>query len=95
MHEVDSNTALVAKVDALTRKLDELVSNGQGASSSSRTILFCEKCGGGHETTECPIVISGVALVEQVDFVVGGQKNQGNPYKSTYNLGWRNHPNFS
>ena len=33
--------------------------------------------------------------MEQVDFVSGGQRGLGNPYSSTYNQGWRNHPNFS
>lgn len=43
MHEIDADTALEAKVDALTRKLDLLLSNGQGVSINSRVIQFV-KC---------------------------------------------------
>lgn len=74
-------------MDALTRKLNLLMSNCQDDSSSSRTILSCETCGGGHGVAQCLIVSSVVAPMEQVDYVGGCQRNQGNPYSNTYNLG--------
>lgn len=48
LHEEDIDIALAAKMDALIEKLDLLMSNSPGASSSSKTILFCETCGGGY-----------------------------------------------
>lgn len=48
LHEVDANTTLTVKVNALIRNLDLVMSNGQGVSSSSKIILLCETYGGGH-----------------------------------------------
>lgn len=56
-------------MDALTKKLNLLMSNCQDDSSSSRTILSCETCGGGHGVAQCLIVSSVVAPMEQVDYV--------------------------
>ena len=92
IYEVNEHTTLAAKVDALARKFDQFVGV---ASSSSQTLSSCGTCGGGHEATQCPISVASVAPMEQVDFVSGGQRGLGNPYSSTYNQGWRNHPNFS
>ncbi|KAL2486257.1 Uncharacterized protein Adt_31013 [Abeliophyllum distichum] len=38
---------------------------------------------------------SSLHMPEQVDYIQGGQRQQNNPCSNTYNLGWRNHPNFS
>lgn len=62
-------------MDALTRKLDLLVSNSLGAHSSSRIIPFCETFGGGHVATQCLIMSSAVTPIEQVDYIGGGQRN--------------------
>lgn len=48
LHEVDVDTTLVAKVDALIRKLDLLVSSSQGASLNSRVDMFCKTYRRGH-----------------------------------------------
>ena len=32
---------------------------------------------------------------EHVDYMGNAHRPQNNPYSNTYNLGWRNHPNFS
>lgn len=45
LYEVDADTTLAGKVDALIRKLDLLASNDQGISLNSKAVLFCETCG--------------------------------------------------
>lgn len=37
----------------------------------------------------------GVRQFKQVDFVGQNHRFPNNPYNNTYNLWWRNHPNFS
>lgn len=69
-------------MDVLTLKIDLLM----GSSSRSKSVMSCSTCGRGHGVTECPIDTSSIALIENVDYI-WGQRNQGNPYNQTYNLG--------
>ncbi|WRX13588.1 Integrase [Theobroma cacao] len=46
-------------------------------------------CGDGHSYDRCPY------NSESVQFVGNFNRQQNNPYSNTYNLGWKNHPNFS
>ncbi|XP_039128945.1 uncharacterized protein LOC120265098 [Dioscorea cayenensis subsp. rotundata] len=92
IYEINDNTALAAKVEALTKRFDQFV---LGTSSNSGAVLSCETCGAGHATVQCPILIASDAPVETVDYVGGAPRGPGNPYGNTYNPGWRNHPNFS
>ena len=93
IHEVDATATFEAKIDSLSRELDLLIA--EKASLNARAVMLCETCRRGHNASQCPIVGSLVAPMEQADFVSGGQRPQGNPYSNTYNQGWRNHPNFS
>ena len=69
-------------VKLLTRQI------GVGPSSSSNVYVTCSTCGGEHDTNEC-------VDFEQIQFVNNYNWNaQNNPYSNTYNLEWRNHPNF-
>ena len=92
LYEVNDTTALAAKVDALTQRLDQFI---LGSSSNSKAVMSCETCGAGHATTQCPILVASPAPIESVDYVSGGPRGLGNAYSNTYNPGWRNHPNFS
>ncbi|XP_039115823.1 uncharacterized protein LOC120251350 [Dioscorea cayenensis subsp. rotundata] len=92
IYEINDNTALAAKVEALTKRFDQFV---LGTSSNTGAVLSCETCGAGHAIVQCPISIASDAPVETVDYVGGAPRGPWNPYGNTYNPGWRNHPNFS
>ncbi|XP_039118483.1 uncharacterized protein LOC120254446 [Dioscorea cayenensis subsp. rotundata] len=92
IYEINDNTELAAKVEALTKRFDQFV---LGTSSNSGAVLSCETYGAGHATVQCPISIASDAPVETVDYVGGAPRGPGNPYGNTYNPGWKNHPNFS
>ena len=94
--EVDGLTAINAKLDALTKRLDKMHVNS--VAPAHAPVAMCELCGDvGHTSQVCevenPFSSNGA---ESVNFV-GNQYNQqrGNPYSNTYNPGWRNHPNLS
>ncbi|PIN26423.1 DNA-directed DNA polymerase [Handroanthus impetiginosus] len=53
------------------------------------TPVTCEECGESHPSDQCP------HSIESIQFVSNAPKPQNNPYCNTYNLGWRQHPNFS
>ncbi|XP_052197322.1 uncharacterized protein LOC127804491 [Diospyros lotus] len=56
----------------------------------------CEICVGPYVTHECEAGISFIPQPsEQVNYVANQGGRQFNPNENTYNLGWRNHPNFS
>lgn len=92
IYEVNDNTALAAKVKALTKRFDQFMI---GSSSNSGAVLSCETYGSGHATTQCPIFAALVAPMETINYIGGGPRCPSNPYGSMYNPGWRSHPNFS
>ena len=48
----------------------------------------------GHSTLNCQF--GAEQMEEEVDAISGfGQRKPNDPYASSYNPGWRNHPNFS
>ena len=71
--EVDVATTIMAKVKALSRKID-------GLSISHQQLV---------------VVDPSLGEDEQVDYLGNKMGPQDNPYNNTYNLGWRNHSNFS
>ncbi|XP_050233121.1 uncharacterized protein LOC126681618 [Mercurialis annua] len=55
--------------------------------------MGCETCDGhDHSGMDCPVLHQNSN--EQVNYV-NGQRQGNDPYSSTYNPGWRNHPNFA
>ncbi|CAN6465565.1 unnamed protein product [Victoria cruziana] len=65
-----------------------LVTRGASGSQS-----VCTGCGyPGHEISECPYYSYDSS--GQVNAAQGFSRPENDPYSSTYNLGWRNHPNF-
>ncbi|XP_019257026.1 PREDICTED: uncharacterized protein LOC109235391 [Nicotiana attenuata] len=52
----------------------------------------CELCGEGHTSDICPVNPESIYYVRQQ---ARGLMNQHAQYCNTYNLNWRNHPNFS
>ncbi|KAJ9145933.1 hypothetical protein P3X46_028260 [Hevea brasiliensis] len=94
MFELDAMNMINAKFDALTKKMDKLsmkVDSSAGGSSNTLEI--------GAANVNCAADFSALNQdfsSEQVDYV--GNYNQrpgGNPFSTTYDPAWRNHPNFS
>ena len=76
---------LSAKIDTLTNMFGKL----NTANAMANVALYCENCGGSHNSAEC-------MQVENAQFVSNfNRPQQANPFSNTYNPGWRNHPNFS
>lgn len=85
IHGINSMTLLAAQVEALSQKLDTL--------HSPRDELWWLWCG--HSSYDYPIFVGSLAPIDQVDYVDNTMRGHGNSYSNTFNLGWRNHPNFS
>ncbi|XP_024023163.1 uncharacterized protein LOC112092116 [Morus notabilis] len=85
VHEVDAVTALTAQVSSLASILNSM---NQGVNSPQFTVVSCIYYGEGHLFDNCP------SNPESACYVGNFNKNH-NLYSNTYNLGWRQHPNFS
>nr|XP_027108806.1 uncharacterized protein LOC113728618 [Coffea arabica] len=91
-----SGGALVNKTPREARELIEgMVENSQqfGNASQARVCGICT--GMGHSADMCPMIQEETA--EQVNMVghAPAPRKQYDPYSSTYNPGWRDHPNLS
>ncbi|CAN6447669.1 unnamed protein product [Victoria cruziana] len=87
--EVGQSTQVQGQLDALSRKMDQLLVT-RGASGSQSV---CTGCGGsGHDISECQYYSYDSS--GQVNAAQGFSRPGNDPYSSTYNPGWRNHPNF-
>lgn len=82
---VDANTTLLAQMEALSKHL--VASQLEKANVSQIQTLKCDFCGEGHANGNCTPEVES-AETQYANF----KKN--NPYSNTYNLGWKDHPNF-
>ncbi|KAL5578038.1 hypothetical protein UlMin_019737 [Ulmus minor] len=67
-------------------------------SNSSVETVSCVFCGGGHIYDNCPnnpVSVNYVGNYNAGNYNSGNYNRGNNPYSNTYNLGWRQHPNFS
>ncbi|KAL5562245.1 hypothetical protein UlMin_031992 [Ulmus minor] len=67
-------------------------------SNSSVETVSCVLCGGGHVYDDCPnnpVSVNYVGNYNSGNYNSGSYNRGNNPYSNTYNLGWRQHPNFS
>ncbi|XP_009771790.1 uncharacterized protein [Nicotiana sylvestris] len=89
--ELDVVSALSAQISTLTNQVNQMtmIINKQQAQSVKQVQIFSEVCGEGHVSNLCP------SNPESVYFVGNANRGQTNQYGDTYNLNWRNHPNFS
>ncbi|CAN6454585.1 unnamed protein product [Victoria cruziana] len=88
--EVGSGPHDESKLDSLSRKMDQLL-NSRGNTGYRQ--LVCDLCDGtGHVTDDCPI--SRIDSSGQTMNAAQGYSRTYDLYSSTYNSGWRNHPNF-
>ncbi|CAN6458267.1 unnamed protein product [Victoria cruziana] len=70
--------------------MDQLLSKGTG--SSKPVCGLCDSVG--HVTDDCPISGGVDAPAGQVNVAQGFSRPGYDSYSTTYNPGWRNHPNF-
>jgi len=91
--ELDALTFLSTKVDAMTQRLDRMNINAVNSSA----FLPCEICGSiKHVTLNCQVRSPFFQDSSEVSYVQSFNLRLANDaYSSTYNSGWRNHPNFS
>ncbi|CAN6455421.1 unnamed protein product [Victoria cruziana] len=88
--DIGTSPHVQTQLDSLSRKMDQLLSRG---TSSSKPV--CGLCDGvGHVTDDCPISRGVDAPAGQVNAVQGFSRPGYDPYSTSYNPGWRNHPNF-
>jgi hypothetical protein len=95
---VNHSLYVTTKVDALSRKLDQIMAAGFAPTIVSHipppqeVCSFCSNPS--HQAKDC-FIIGQFSEVphEQVNAVISRPVND--PYYHSYNPGWRNHPNFS
>jgi len=89
---------VTAKVDALSRKIDQLMAAGFVHTSSSNIFPQHEPCSfwssTAHHVRDCPTngQFSNLST-KQVNATFSRPRND--PYSNSYNPGWRNHPNLA
>ncbi|CAN6462305.1 unnamed protein product [Victoria cruziana] len=88
--EIGSGSHTDQKLDALSRKLDQLLSSHTTGYGQP----VCTLCDGlGHIVDDCPLSRSDTSSGQAVNAAQGFSRPY-DPYSATYNPGWRNHPNF-
>jgi hypothetical protein len=95
---VSHPSEVTSKVDALTRKLDQILAAGFAPtpvapiSNSHEVCPFCSNPS--YQEKDCPIIGQfSEVLLEQMNAAFSRPGND--PYSNSYNSRWRNHPNFS
>ena len=93
MNEVSTSTSLEQQTVNLSSMVQRLAMGG------TAQVMRCGICSKiGHPTNLCPTLYEEGSN-EQVNVVGGFQGQNGfqrkyDPFSNTYNLGWRDHPNF-
>ncbi|KAG8490843.1 hypothetical protein CXB51_014050 [Gossypium anomalum] len=89
LYNIDSVTMLSNQVELLNKKIDGLL-----GSTQVHPVMRCDSSGGGVPTEYPPF--NSTTEEEQVNYMGNNNfRSQNNPYSNTYNVGWKNHPNFS
>ena len=86
---LDVVTMLSNQVELLNKKIDGLYDSTQ-----VHPVMRCDSNGGGVHNTDYPSFNPGTEE-EQVHYMGTNSRPQNNPFSNTYNVGSRNHPNFS
>ncbi|CAN6476799.1 unnamed protein product [Victoria cruziana] len=89
--EIGSGTQAESKLDSLSRKMDQLLTSRGGAGYGQPVCSLCDSIG--HVTDDCPISRIDASSGQVVN-AAQGYSRPYDQYSSTYNPGWRNHPNF-
>ena len=96
MHNLREDHDFQATFAFLTRKVEalELKRNDHVKSVQNISCYVCNSTN--HSMQDCPTLPAlREILHEQVNVVDNFKRPNSNQYSQTYNLGWRNHPNFS
>ena len=95
VYEVQSQGNVTTQMAAMDKKIDMIIkamaSNSMLGQPSKEVCAICSHTN--HTTECCPM--SSFTDQEHTNYVGNTFPKQNNPYSNTYNLGWRNHPNFS
>ncbi|KAI5682189.1 hypothetical protein M9H77_03417 [Catharanthus roseus] len=95
MYEVSQNVDLSLKVDALSKKFDQLLALNTLPTNSSNMQGVCAICSSpSHIIYDCPSTSLFLEFVQEQVNVTQGFHRQSDLYSNMYNPGWRNHPNF-
>ncbi|XP_052179914.1 uncharacterized protein LOC127793168 [Diospyros lotus] len=100
IQEVDVNTLMLAKIDALSKQMEAL-KYSPSVNMVQGSLSVCVTCGTTHQSSECPLIIMDSSFTEQAAYAQNFpcqqnfQRPLNNPFSQTYNPSWRNHPNFS
>ncbi|KAK1398079.1 hypothetical protein POM88_007942 [Heracleum sosnowskyi] len=90
---------MVSQFEAFNKKLESLsVDRHQPihpAQQVQNVHVFCDTCGEGHPTQQCPLIYHDASQSNTVNYVGNSSNQRNNPYSNTYNPGWRNHPKFA
>ncbi|XP_075481140.1 uncharacterized protein LOC142521851 [Primulina tabacum] len=93
VHQATEFFAVTTQLEALNRKIDSLNVNRIAMRMQE---IFSDKCGGENYVKDCqnsgPFYVQEEAPVNQVGIQ---NRLRIDPCLNTYNLGWRQHPNFS
>ncbi|XP_058187972.1 uncharacterized protein LOC131304655 [Rhododendron vialii] len=103
MYEIKPSHDLQSKVDALTEKVEQLLTKGSATSLPPPYQEACSLCASpAHYIVDYPAAPQFPLFVqEQVNAAQGYANAQGfskpgnDPFSTTYNQGWSKHPNFS
>ncbi|RVW56465.1 hypothetical protein CK203_072510 [Vitis vinifera] len=101
MYMLSEDMDMKTKVATMTRRLEELelkkMHEVQAISETQAHFMPCTICQScDHMVDECPTIPAVREMLGDQANVVGQfRPNNNAPYGNTYNLSWRNHPNFS
>ncbi|KAI5677861.1 hypothetical protein M9H77_08811 [Catharanthus roseus] len=96
MYEVSLNVDLSSKVDALSKKFDQLLALNTLPTNSPNVQGVCAICSShSHVIYDCRSASLFPEFVQEQVNVAQGFHRQKDPYSNTYNSGWRNNPNCS
>ncbi|KAH9743430.1 hypothetical protein KPL70_003294 [Citrus sinensis] len=87
VHNIYAITALLAQVTSLTNMIKATTSAPAAVKQVAK--LSCVYCGEEHKFDNCPRNLASVNYVSNYN-----RQSQNNPYSNTYNLEWKQHPNF-
>ncbi|KAI5666778.1 hypothetical protein M9H77_16631 [Catharanthus roseus] len=91
MFEVSQNVDLSVKVDALSKKFDQLLALNTLPTNSPNVQGVCAICSSpSHVIYDCPSASLFPEFVQEQVNVAQGFHRQNDPYSNTYNPGWRN-----
>ncbi|KAI5677400.1 hypothetical protein M9H77_08350 [Catharanthus roseus] len=91
MYEVSQNVDLSLKVDALSKKFDQLLALNKLPTNSPNVQGVCAICSSpSHVIYDCPGASLFPEFVQEQVNAAQGFHRQNDPYSNMYNQGWRN-----